>query len=73
MPGLAARLGYTTRHVSRVLRDELGAGPLARARAHRAQTARSLLAATGRDAVGYRLDICLRESATLLRCANGPG
>ena len=31
------------------------------------------LAATGRDAVGYRLDVCLRESATLLRCANGPG
>ena len=31
------------------------------------------LAATGHDAVGYRLDICLRESATLLRCANGPG
>ena len=46
VPGLAARLGYTPRHVSRVLRDELGAGPLALARAHRAQTARSLLAAT---------------------------
>ncbi|WP_348003130.1 AlkA N-terminal domain-containing protein [Pseudolysinimonas sp.] len=44
--GLAARLGYTSRHVSRVLRAELGAGPLALARAHRAQAARSLLAAT---------------------------
>ena len=44
--GLARRLGYTSRHVSRVLREELGAGPLALARAHRAQTARSLLAAT---------------------------
>jgi len=32
-----------------------------------------VLAATGRDAVGYRLDVCLRESATQLRCANGPG
>ena len=31
------------------------------------------LAATGHEAVGYRLDVCLRESATLLRCANGPG
>jgi predicted Zn finger-like uncharacterized protein len=31
------------------------------------------IAATGRDAVGYRLDVCLRESATQLRCANGPG
>lgn len=44
--GLAARLGYTARHVTRVLRAELGAGPLALARAHRAQTARSLLAST---------------------------
>jgi AraC family transcriptional regulator of adaptative response / DNA-3-methyladenine glycosylase II len=44
--GLARRLGYTPRHVSRVLQTELGAGPLALARAHRAQTARSLLAAT---------------------------
>jgi hypothetical protein len=32
-----------------------------------------LLADPGRDAVGYRLDVCLRESATLLRCAAGPG
>ncbi len=44
--GLARRLGYTARHVSRVLQAELGAGPLALARANRAQTARSLLAAT---------------------------
>ncbi|MFC5501292.1 DNA-3-methyladenine glycosylase 2 family protein [Lysinimonas soli] len=44
--GLARRLGYTPRHVTRVLRAELGAGPLALARANRAQTARSLLAAT---------------------------
>lgn len=46
VPGLAARLGYSTRHLTRVLRSELGAGPLALARAHRAQTARSLLGAT---------------------------
>jgi AraC family transcriptional regulator of adaptative response / DNA-3-methyladenine glycosylase II len=44
--GLAHRLGYTSRHLTRVLRSELGAGPLALARANRAQTARSLLAAT---------------------------
>jgi AraC family transcriptional regulator of adaptative response / DNA-3-methyladenine glycosylase II len=44
--GLAARLGYTSRHLTRVLRAELGAGPLALARAHRAQGARTLLAAT---------------------------
>lgn len=44
--GLAARLGYTARHLTRVLVAELGAGPLALARAHRAQSARTLLAAT---------------------------
>jgi len=27
----------------------------------------------GTDAVGYRLDVCLRESAEILRCAQGPG
>jgi predicted Zn finger-like uncharacterized protein len=32
-----------------------------------------LLADPGIEAVGYRLDACLRESATLLRCARGPG
>jgi AraC family transcriptional regulator of adaptative response / DNA-3-methyladenine glycosylase II len=41
--GLAARLGYTSRHVHRLLLAELGAGPLALARARRAQTARALL------------------------------
>ncbi len=46
VPGLAARLGYTTRHLTRVLTAELGAGPLALARAHRSQTARTLLAST---------------------------
>ncbi len=46
VPGLAQRLGYSTRHVTRVLGEELGAGPLALARAHRAESARTLLAAT---------------------------
>jgi len=32
-----------------------------------------LLADPGSEAVGYRLDVCLRESASLLRCAGGPG
>lgn len=41
--GLAARLGYTPRHVHRQLVAELGVGLLALARARRAQTARSLL------------------------------
>lgn len=44
--GLASRLGYTPRHLTRVLTTELGAGPLALARARRAQTARSLIDAT---------------------------
>ncbi len=44
--GLARRLGYTARHLSRVLTAELGAGPLALARAQRAQTARVLVETT---------------------------
>lgn len=44
--GLADRLGYTPRHLTRVMTAELGAGPLALARAHRAQTARALLVST---------------------------
>lgn len=46
VPGLAARLGYSTRHLTRLLTSELGAGPLALARAHRAHTARMLLVGT---------------------------
>ncbi|MFF3018036.1 AlkA N-terminal domain-containing protein [Streptomyces sp. NPDC057939] len=43
VPGLATRLGYSTRQVERQLLAELGAGPLALARAQRAQTARLLI------------------------------
>jgi len=46
VPGLARRLGYTPRHLTRVLTAQLGAGPLALARAHRAQTARILVEST---------------------------
>ena len=46
VPGLAGRLGYSERHLNRVLTDELGAGPLALARAHRAHAARLLLEST---------------------------
>jgi AraC family transcriptional regulator, regulatory protein of adaptative response / DNA-3-methyladenine glycosylase II len=46
VPGLAARLGYSTRQIERQLRAELGAGPLALARAQRAQTARTLVETT---------------------------
>lgn len=44
--GLAARLGYTTRQLERLLQAELGAGPLALARAQRTQTARVLIETT---------------------------
>lgn len=46
VPGLARRLGYSSRHLTRLLSAELGAGPLALARAHRAHTARMLLVGT---------------------------
>lgn len=44
--GLATRLGYTTRQVQRILQAEVGANPLALARAQRAQTARVLIETT---------------------------
>jgi len=44
--GLARRVGYTPRHLGRLLAQELGAGPLALARARRAQSARVLIETT---------------------------
>ncbi len=46
VPALARRLGYSVRQVERQLCAELGAGPLALARAQRAQTARLLIETT---------------------------
>ncbi|MFC8824622.1 DNA-3-methyladenine glycosylase 2 family protein [Streptomyces sp. NPDC057137] len=46
VPGLAGRLGYSARQVQRQLTAELGAGPVALARAQRAHTARTLLQTT---------------------------
>ncbi len=46
VPGVATRLGYSVRQLQRVLADELGASPLALARAQRAHTARVLLETT---------------------------
>ena len=43
---LAARLGYSSRQLGRILTAELGAGPLALARARRAQIARVLIETT---------------------------
>jgi AraC family transcriptional regulator of adaptative response / DNA-3-methyladenine glycosylase II len=44
--GLSNALGYSSRQLGRVLSQQLGAGPLALARARRAQTARDLLTQT---------------------------
>ena len=44
--GLARRLGYSVRHLNRVITAEVGTGPLALARAQRSQTARILLETT---------------------------
>jgi AraC family transcriptional regulator of adaptative response / DNA-3-methyladenine glycosylase II len=46
VPGLAGRLGYSERQLNRLLVAELGVGPLALARAQRAQTARVLIETT---------------------------
>jgi AraC family transcriptional regulator, regulatory protein of adaptative response / DNA-3-methyladenine glycosylase II len=44
--GLAARVGYTTRQLERLLQAEVGANPLSLARAQRTQTARVLIETT---------------------------
>jgi AraC family transcriptional regulator of adaptative response / DNA-3-methyladenine glycosylase II len=46
VPGLAAQLGYSVRQLQRLLLAEVGAGPIAIARAQRAQTARVLIETT---------------------------
>ena len=48
--GLASRLCYTERHLGRMLLEEVGAGPLALARARRAHTARLLVETTDMSA-----------------------
>jgi AraC family transcriptional regulator of adaptative response / DNA-3-methyladenine glycosylase II len=48
--GLARKLCYTERHLGRILAEELGAGPLALARARRAYTARLLVETTNMPA-----------------------
>jgi AraC family transcriptional regulator, regulatory protein of adaptative response / DNA-3-methyladenine glycosylase II len=46
VPGLARRLGYSERQLQRILTSEVGAGPVALARAQRAQAARLLIEST---------------------------
>ena len=67
VPGLACRLGYSERHVTRVLTAELGAGPLALARAHRAHSARLLIETTTVVAGRHRVRGGLRERPPVQR------
>ncbi|MFE6688644.1 AlkA N-terminal domain-containing protein [Streptomyces sp. NPDC057743] len=87
VPGLAAQLGYSPRQIERQLLAELGAGPLALARAQRAQTARLLIETTTLPmaeiafAAGFAsirtFNDTVREvfglSPTALRTRTGPG
>lgn len=52
VPGLADSLGYSVRQLQRLLQAEVGAGPIAIARAQRAQTARVLIETTALPMVG---------------------
>jgi len=64
--GLARRVGYTSRHLARILTTELGAGPLALARAKRAQTARVLIETTD---LGYA-DVAFASGFSSIRQFN---
>jgi AraC family transcriptional regulator of adaptative response / DNA-3-methyladenine glycosylase II len=46
VPGLARRLGFSERHLRRLLAEQVGASPIALARAQRANTARLLIEST---------------------------
>jgi AraC family transcriptional regulator of adaptative response / DNA-3-methyladenine glycosylase II len=46
VPGLATRLGFSQRHLRRLLAEQVGATPVALARAQRANTARLLIEST---------------------------
>ena len=65
--GLARRLGYTERHLNRMLTAEMGAGPLALARAQRAQTARILIETTGLGLAEIAFAAGLRQPAAVQR------
>lgn len=66
VPGLAAQLGYSVRQVQRQVLAELGAGPLAIARAQRAQTARLLIETTAMPMA----DIAFAAGFTSVRAFN---
>ena len=65
--GLAGRLGYSSRHLTRLLTQELGAGPLALARAQRAQNARVLIETSGLAARRRGVRRRLRERPSVQR------
>ncbi len=65
--GLAHALGYTQRHVTRMLTAEVGAGPLAIARANRARTARVLLENTDMTSADIAFAAGFREHPAVQR------
>ena len=73
--GLATRLGYSERHLHRLLWAEVGAGPLALARAQRAQTARVLVETTGAPVLAGRVRRRLRpaSASSMTRCGKSRG
>ena len=71
VPGLARHLGYSTRQVERLVTAELGAGPLALARAQRAQTARVLIETTALPMAEVAYRRRLRQPAVLQRDGAG--
>ena len=67
VPALASRLGYSARQLQRLLGEELGAGPLAIARAQRAQTARTLIEASSLTMAEIALAVGLLEHPAVQR------
>ena len=70
--GLASRLGYSTRQLERHLVAEVGAGPLALARAQRAQTARLLIETTDLPVHGRGVRLGVLEHPTVQRHGPAP-
>ena len=66
VPGLAARTGYSSRQLGRILTDRLGAGPLGLARVQRASTARILIETTAMSLT----DVAFAAGFTSLRQFN---
>ncbi len=73
--GLASRLHFSERQLDRILVSEVGAGPVALARAQRAQTARTLIQTTdlpfAQVAVGAGFGACASSTTPCARSTAG--